>query len=163
MTVYRFPPGLGFGTPVLFTAEAMRIVAELTDEPGVYLFRQTLRSRGYLASKALGSQFTAGSWPGAPVPLAWNPASAADYPLEPAPRRGAAPQRMRRILAQPARGVVVGITDRREGTVNDRLLVPPLRTIRVLEVALAVPSGSARVVLVHPQDAQPVPSSKDQP
>lgn len=165
MSTHPFPRGLGFGAEVIVTAEVMRLLAELTEEEGVYLFKQNLRSRGYQAGSKYGegARFTGTSWPGAPVSLEWAPARAAAYPLEPMPRVGSAPQRLRRMLSEPRRGVVIGVTDRSEGSVIERVLRPPSRTIRVLEVALAVPSGSARVILVHPHDAQPVPRPRTSP
>lgn len=163
MSTHPFPPGLRFGSEILYTAEAMRVLGSVTEEEGQYLFGQTLRSRGYRASKTEGAQFAGATWPGAAVPLAWNPSRAAAYPLEPIPRPGASPQRLRRMLAEPARGLVIGVTDRMEGTVVGKTLSPPTRRIRVLEVAVAVASGSARVILVHPQDAQPVPRPRTTP
>lgn len=149
MPVIRFPDRLGFGTDVLVSALLARLVGDGTG------YRELLRSRGYQSEKT-GATFEAGEWPGAPVPLEWD-SGPRGYPLSPETRLLPA-VRLRRLIADaPARAIVVGCTYREEGYLVDGMLRTPKRSITVLEVALAVRSGRARIVLAHPNDVQPVP------
>lgn len=144
----NFPAKLNFGTEVTVVAVLARLVGDATG------FRELLRSRGYWAAQN-GSTHDPGPWPGAPIPLEWEDAPRG-YPLDPDPARITA-VRIRRMQGDASvLGVVVGSTYRQEGYLIDSRLVPPARTIPVLEVALAVRSGRARIALVHPRDAQPV-------
>lgn len=146
-----FPPNLRFGREILVSAEAVRLVAETGGG-----YREQLRSRGY-AGNQRGRLWTGDEWPGAPVDVSWEPAPRA-YPLSPPATDTVNPVRVRRILAErPSRGIIVGSTRRVEGQLTGGSLAAPNRTIRVLEVALRVPSGRARLVLAHPKDVQPVP------
>lgn len=146
-----FPKGYPFGTPILLTAEVVRLVAE--DGGG---FREQLRSRGYAGNQS-GRLFPGLDWPGAAVGTDWEPAPRG-YPIAPAAGPRGNPVRLRRLLQErPQRGVVVGITYRQEGILRGGSLAEPNRTIRVLEVALHVRSGRAKLALVHPRDVQTVP------
>lgn len=151
----NFPERLAFDTRVLVVAQLARLVGDGTG------FRELLRSRGYQSDKS-GARFDVGEWPGSPVPLDWEEGPRG-YPLDPDPARTTA-VRIRRLLGDASvQGVVVGSTYRQEGYLIEGQLLPPSRTIRVLEVALAVPSGRARIVLVHPRDAQPVQRPRSRP
>lgn len=145
----RFPEGCAFGMDVTVYASLARLVADGTG------YRELLRSRGYAAEKN-GATFAPGAWPGAPVPLDWD-AGPRDYPLEPDPARVTAVRVRRMLNEKPPRAVIVGCTYRQEGFIIDGTLLPPGRVITVLEVALNVRSGRARIVLAHPHDVQPVP------
>lgn len=151
MSVLPFPARLGFGVEVLVQAEAVRLTAD-TDGG----FREQLRSRGYQGNRQ-GRLFPGDVWPGAPIGVDWDPGPRG-YRLDPPRADGESPVRVRRLLREkPTRAVVIGITDRVEGTLIAGTLRAPGRTIRVLELALHVPSGRAKVILAHPRDVQPVP------
>lgn len=154
MPAIRFPRSFGFGEEVLVGARLVRLVTTPIDG-ATFDFQELLRSRGYEGNKQ-GDRWMADSWPGAPVSLDWEEGPRA-YPLEDLhPDRRTV--RVRRLLYEhPPRAVVIGATHRQEGVIVDRSLESPIRTITALEVALAVPSGRARVILAHPNDLQAVP------
>lgn len=83
------------------------------------------------------------TWPGAPVPLEWQPPRFLDSPfdLEPEPV-GACVARVRRVpLNPPATGIVIGASRKFEGVVRHegegRIRETRTRTIPVVEVAVA--------------------------
>ena len=145
------PPGFRFGHEVLVQATAERLTAKLVD--GAVRYSEVLRARAGsgLTGNLVGTVYDQDHWPGAAPDPDWAP-SPRGYPVEPVPTETTTHTRLRRMLRErPARGVVIGVTERQENSVVDGVTSAPSRFLLVMEIALET-TGASRVELAFPQD-----------
>lgn len=137
------------------------------ERDGTVVYRQSARARE--ASRFTRHDFAdVERWPGAPIPLEWEPVpdtTAPYYETDPdGDDAGRVFVRLRRVTHPlPEVGVVIGATSKQEGTIHEaqpdeeRYLTGPGRRVTLLEIALAPIRARSRIVLAHPNDITQLP------
>lgn len=141
----------GFGDQVLVDAEAVRVIGTIA--AGTAPIRQSMSARDQFRYERV--EFNDTTWPGEPVPLAWEPGPER-YQLAPA-LSAKAVVRVRRLVRIPQVGMVVGCTWKQEGVIRPggdgeaANLTGPGRRVVLCEVALPT-EGKARIILARAED-----------